>query len=110
MSPSRNLVSGSSLPPVGFTVARPPLAARPTRIVPPAPQLAPPPALASQTTFTAFPRKSYVFSFPSAKKAIFRESGDQNGRTAPSVPASRWNEADASGRIQSVLRPPCSSL
>src|SRR5688500_12570006 len=57
VSPSRNFVSGVSVPPFAFTLPSAPSAPRPTRIVPPEPQVPPPPGLASDTTLTPPPRR-----------------------------------------------------
>ncbi len=48
---------------------------------------------------------STIFSFPRAKNARDRLSGDQNGACAPSVPDSGCALVSASGRVQSCCRP-----
>ena len=54
------------------------------------------------TTTGEPPAGSTVFSCPCAMNAIRRESGDQNGDEAPSVPASGTAASESSGRIQSI--------
>ena len=70
------------------------------------PQL--PPAgvpVTSAITRVALPETSTASSFPLAKNASVRPSGDQNGFDAPVVPGSGYASAEASALTQSVFRP-----
>ena len=49
------------------------------------------------------PLISILFSFPPAKKPITRLSGDQNGKDAPSVPASVCAAGSFKARNQIML-------
>ena len=60
---------------------------------------------ASQMTVTGPPAASIRLSFASAKKAMKRLSGDQNGAFASSVPARAWPARLSSGRTHSIVRP-----
>lgn len=57
---------------------------------------------ADATTMGEPPAGSTVFSCPPATNAITRESGDQNGDEAPSVPASEVAASESSGRTHSI--------
>ena len=74
-------------------------------IVPSTPQLPPRPADASQTTCTGPPVASTLLRRLSAKKATERLSGDQNGKPAPSVPASGLVSPDERSRTARLGRP-----
>src|SRR5678816_2220057 len=64
---------------------------------------APPrPDTASHNVMTGPPAAATFFIFPFAKKPSERLSGDQNGKAAPSVPASMCDSVDAIGRSQSL--------
>ncbi len=63
---------------------------------------------ASQIFCGGAPETSTFFSLPSAKKATYRESGDQNGRVVPSVPSSAWADRAFNGRIQMRVFPDAS--
>src|SRR5215472_9443927 len=52
------------------------------------------------------PARSTRLRLLSAKKPIERLSGDQNGATAFSVPATGWARVESSGRSQSWFWPP----
>src|SRR5271169_4152305 len=60
----------------------------------------PPPPDASHNVVGGPPDTSIFLSFPSAKNPRKRLSGDQNGRKAPSVPASTCAVSVSSERIQ----------
>src|SRR5207244_12217044 len=51
------------------------------------------------------PEAGILFSFPSAKKPMFCESGEKNGNKAPSVFSKRSADSDASVRTHNVLWP-----
>ena len=51
------------------------------------------------------PDTSIFFSLFCATKAMKRESRDQNGNVASSLPASGWATLVSSGRSQSMVRP-----
>src|SRR6185369_17282892 len=59
----------------------------------------------SQIVSTGPPAASILLSFPSAKKARERPSGDQNGAAAPSVPGSAAADSSASNRTQRETLP-----
>src|SRR5438034_755414 len=60
----------------------------------------------SHTTCAGPPLASILFNCPSAKKAMKRSSGDQNGNIAPSVPASCRASSTSNARTASTFRPP----
>src|SRR5437868_6435738 len=71
------------------------------RITPSFPHEPSAPVVASQIVCGGAPETSTFFSFPSATKATWRLSGDQNGRyDAPSVPGAGRGSRDSSARIQ----------
>src|SRR6266542_4130341 len=68
-------------------------------------QAPPRPSPAMQTTWTAPLSSSILFSFLWAKKASDRPSGDQNGFSASSVPATGRESSSSRRRIQICIRP-----
>jgi hypothetical protein len=93
----------AAVPPASETVCglhSPPITITPFRFhVPPrAPS-------ALQMVCTGPPERSIFFSLESAKKAMKRLSGDQNGSAAPSVPARGVISAESSARIQICCLP-----
>src|SRR5688572_2248252 len=60
---------------------------------------------ASQRTVAGPPAMSIRFSLSPAKKPSVRPSGDQNGKTAPSVPATDRADDESSERTQIVVAP-----
>src|SRR5262245_51345266 len=79
------------------------------RITPPGPHVPPRGSDASQIVCTGPPATSTRFSFPCAKNAIDRLSGDQNGNDASSVPASALGATASSGRTHSIESLPATS-
>src|SRR5512139_1253699 len=75
-------------------------------MVPSAAQHPPLPSAASQIVVVGPPLASTRLSFPAAKNAICRPSGDQNGYADPSVPGSSTASASPSDRTYNVA-PPC---
>lgn len=67
-------------------------------------QLPPRPSGASQIVCTGPPAAEIVLSFPLAKKAILRLSGDQKGKNAPAVPASALVSPLCRSRTATVTR------
>jgi len=51
------------------------------------------------------PESSMRFSLPSAKKPTDRLSGDQKGRSAPSVPGNRRASIESTGRVHNLVAP-----
>src|SRR5580704_10622811 len=80
------LVTGAGAPPLAGTRYNGPLRSGPNTIVPSRFQVPPQAKKASQRTCTASLATSTVLSRASAKNPIWRLSGDQNGKLAPSVP------------------------
>src|SRR5256885_11518238 len=60
---------------------------------------------ASQSTCGAASERSVLFSFPFAKNASERPSGDQNGYDAPSVPGTRRGATVSTARRKRELTP-----
>ncbi len=61
---------------------------------------------ASQIVWTGPPEEFIFFSFPSAKKAIKRPSGDQKGKRPLSVPARTCDSRESSARTARSASPP----
>src|SRR6476661_3807771 len=62
------------------------------------------PVGASQITCGGPPATATFFSLPSATKARYRLSGDQNGAREPSVPGSGFGARELSGRSHTRVR------
>src|SRR2546427_368688 len=67
---------------------------------------APPrPLAAGHSVCAGPPEASILLRLPAAKNPMKRLSGDQNGKDAPSVPASGWGVLESSFRTQSWVLP-----
>jgi hypothetical protein len=99
VAPGAIVVSGVELPPTAATRCSPPAAAGAKMITPFRFHEPPAPFGASARTWGTPPFTSTFFSFPPAKNATCRESGDQNGRMAPSVAAMACDRAESVDQI-----------
>ena len=107
--PCSTRVIGRTGPPESDTAYSPRMESA-NRITPRVPQL--PPAgvpLRLAITRVGPPDTSIAISVPLAKNASVRPSGDQNGFDAAVVPGRGYGSFEASGLIQSALRPDCVS-
>src|SRR5271169_5861634 len=99
-SPGLSLVAGAGVPPDADTFSSAEKGAGLKTMIPSRLHAPPPPPDASHNVKGGPPDASIFLSFPSAKNPTKRLSGDQNGRTAPSVPASACAVSASSERIQ----------
>src|SRR5215469_14632703 len=100
------LVTGTREPPSAGTRKTGPPRAGEKRITPAGPQVPPRPSRASQIIRTGPPSAGTAFSFPSAKNAISRPSGDQKGALLPPVPGTScasWERKDCSHTEHALL-------
>src|SRR5712691_13454804 len=100
LSDAESFVTAVGWPPEEETRARAPVASGANTITPSRFHVPPSPAGASQSVCDGPPDTSILLSLPCAKKAMDLLSGDQNGRTAPSVPVKGRASGASSERTQ----------
>ncbi len=91
------MVAWTGTPPAAGTRNNPDVNVGAKRITPSRFQVPPTPGVASQRIWGGPPEAAIFFSFPCAKKPMNSLSGDQNGKSAPSVPGMTcaWSESRA---------------